>query len=60
MVPVQYVAVVFQDDLWLIFVVWRLWFLKKVKIFLQILEEYFGDLNMSVFWASFGQKATTY
>jgi hypothetical protein len=33
MILVQYVAIVFQDDFWLIFVVCRLLFLKKVKIF---------------------------
>ena len=42
-------VVIFQDDFWLIFIIWRMWFLKKVKLFHQFLMENFGDLVMSVF-----------
>ena len=41
--------VIFQYDFWLIFIIWRMWFLKKVKLFHQFLMENFGDLVMSVF-----------
>ena len=46
--------VVFQDDLWLICIIWRIWFLKKI-LFHKFLMENFGDLvcrYLYVFWAT--------
>jgi hypothetical protein len=53
MIPVEFVVVVFQDALWLIFIIWRIWFL-NTKLFCQFLMENFGDLVMSVSVSNLG------
>jgi hypothetical protein len=51
---VEFVVVFFQDVLRCMFVIWRIWFLKKIKLFRQFLVENFGDLVMSVCISTFG------
>jgi hypothetical protein len=52
-IPVKSVVVVFLDDLRFLFIIWGIWFLKKMKLFRQFLMENFGGLLMSVFIRSF-------
>jgi hypothetical protein len=54
MTPAESVVVFFQDDLRLMVIIWRIWFLKKVKLFLLFRTENSGDLGMSVFIITLG------
>lgn len=49
MISEYYVTVTSQDNMRLVFIEQRVWFLKKVKLFRQFLMENFGDLVMWVF-----------
>ena len=43
-----------NSDLHLLFIMWRIWFLAKLKLFRQFLTENFGDLVVSVFVSNMG------
>jgi len=42
------VIVIFEDNLWLIFIMWKTWFLKKLKLFCELLREKFGDVSVFI------------
>jgi len=42
------VSVISHVNLWLIFIRWKTWFIKKVKLFCQLLREKFGDLSVFI------------
>jgi len=44
----EFVSVIFEDNLWLVFMMWKTWFIKKVKLFSQLLREKFDDLSVFI------------
>jgi hypothetical protein len=55
MIPVKFVVVLFQNNLQFMFIIWRILFLKKMKLFCQFVAENFGDLVMSIFLSNLGR-----
>jgi hypothetical protein len=48
MIPIESV-IILQDDLWPVFIIWKIWHFKMVKLFHQFLTEHSGDLITLVF-----------
>jgi len=44
----EFVSVIFGDNLWLTFMMWKTSFIKKLKLFCQLLRKKFGYLSVFI------------